>query len=907
MDITAQTFFYHLPRLLEDLASCCFVSIDFEFSGIANGLGGVARKKSTLQERYEEVKRSADQYQILQVGLTLGIEDPETATYTLKPYNLYLSPIIDRKLDFERNWTFQSSAIEFLLDNKFSMDSLYKSGVIYLSRDEENRIMAKAIERRDRTTTHSSLDVEETEYESLAFLAEVRQLVKDWLARGDARGEYLNIPPPSRPNAPEHSKSMPLVLNRFQKRLVHQLIEVEYPSLVTVSKPTFIQIIDYDEKREKAIRDQRVHWVQERIRQQTGFRWIAEALAGGDLTNLEPFCFASLLNSQGIPKSALKEFSDGVKQQLRNNRPVLVGHNLFTDLIYFCRCFFGPLPDRVEDFQSMAHKLFPVLMDTKYMATHDCGSINPKSSLQEINDSLAAIPTPVIQIHPEHTKYDAQGIDHEAGYDSLLTAQAFIKLSAQLRDRGASGVPAAVPGSQHQPLGQEPKQQVTRDKGSVTLPRRRKSSTIRIMFGSIQVEKVIETDEDVTPAVSEKRKDETRDMFLGRNNSAEIQQKVDLGHLIPRLGARFWDVYGNKLRVFGTDERSSLHGRSTVEESSLEMSSGSNGARRVASLLRPAISDPRVCRSCQETLVRRNYASAATQASPEPPSTPTSTFPVVKPAYTINAGVVLSRPPQITRDLTDFEKSYYFYQKRLNERLTLPFTKYFYFKRGTPADEDWKRKIRERRTPSRDIGNYDAYSPEAWNDELLVGSPEAEPAHQVEALVSDAESTVNATSQDTSKKEEIPRPYSRVTEADSKGDLKSLNRALQRTLYLLVQSKEGYWKFPSSPVEVDETLRQAAERTLAQSVGVNMNTWMVGYHPVGHHVYNVRNQNKLKSETASAGDKTFFMKTRIMAGQADLEANVQNLTDFKWLSREEIAKFVRPHYYASIKNMLAER
>jgi hypothetical protein len=29
----------------------------------------------------------------------------------MKPYNLYLSPIIDRKLEVERNWSFQSSGM----------------------------------------------------------------------------------------------------------------------------------------------------------------------------------------------------------------------------------------------------------------------------------------------------------------------------------------------------------------------------------------------------------------------------------------------------------------------------------------------------------------------------------------------------------------------------------------------------------------------------------------------------------------------------------------------------------------------------------------------------------------------------------------------------------------------------
>lgn len=209
---------------------------------------------------------------------------------------------------------------------------------------------------------------------------------------------------------------------------------------------------------------------------------------------------------------------------------------------------------------------------------------------------------------------------------------------------------------------------------------------------------------------------------------------------------------------------------------------------------------------------RRGYASAAAAtASTETngsPGTESPVFPIVTPSYTINSGVVLSRPPQITRDLTPFEKSFYFYQKRLNERQALPFTKYFYFKQRTPADEDWKRKIKERQTPARDIGKYNAYSKDAWNDEILVGAKESDPDHMVEMLVRDAEATANATSQDTSKKEEIPRPLSRVTEADQKNDQKSLDRQLQNTLYLLVEHEKGYWKLPSSPVETMESLRQ---------------------------------------------------------------------------------------------------
>ncbi|KAH8705277.1 50S ribosomal subunit L30 [Talaromyces proteolyticus] len=345
------------------------------------------------------------------------------------------------------------------------------------------------------------------------------------------------------------------------------------------------------------------------------------------------------------------------------------------------------------------------------------------------------------------------------------------------------------------------------------------------------------------------------------------------------------------------------------------MSIGSSGVRQIATLLRPSTFDSAICRSCQETITlgRRSYASAAsTVVGSDVKNTEiplASSSEAVTAPYTLKAGIVLSRPPQITRDLTPFEKAFYFYQRRLNERLALPFTRYFYFKRGTPADEDWKRKYKERQTPSRDIGKYNAYSKDAWNDELLVGAMESEPEHQIEMLLRDAEVITTASSEGTTtKKVDIQRPAPRVTEADKANDQKNLNRLLQRTLYLLVQTKDGYWKFPSSPIGLEETLRTAAERTLAETAGINMNTWFVGFHPIGHHAYTFRAPKPDEStKEVVAGEKTFFMKSRIMAGQADLSSNSLDIKDFKWLTREEIAKFVLPQYYSNVKNMLAER
>lgn len=84
-----------------------------------------------------------------------------------------------------------------------------------------------------------------------------------------------------------------------------------------------------------------------------------------------------------------------------------------------------------------------------------------------------------------------------------------------------------------------------------------------------------------------------------------------------------------------------------------------------------------------------------------------------------------------------------------------------------------------------------------------------------------------------------------------------------------------------------------------------MNTWIVGHAPIGHMVVEPRYAADTTIERS--GEKTFFMKGRIMTGQANLKDNLFGLQDFKWLTREEIQRHTGPRYYSLIKNMLANR
>jgi large subunit ribosomal protein L46 len=116
-----------------------------------------------------------------------------------------------------------------------------------------------------------------------------------------------------------------------------------------------------------------------------------------------------------------------------------------------------------------------------------------------------------------------------------------------------------------------------------------------------------------------------------------------------------------------------------------------------------------------------------------------------------------------------------------------------------------------------------------------------------------------------------------------------------------------------------------------------MNTWVVGNHPIGHHVHNYPSKRlaepgqtpqgiittltgnrlvptSLKSRNGEEGtqreefgEKVFFMKARIMAGQADLSKNEFGDSEFRWLTKEEVRGVVTKGYWSSVANMLAQR
>lgn len=444
----------------------------------------------------------------------------------------------------------------------------------------------------------------------------------------------------------------------------------------------------------------------------------------------------------------------------------------------------------------------------------------------------------------------------------------------------------------------------------------------------------------------------------------------------------------------------------------------------LTNLLSPGIPCVSICRTCLHSL---RFSSTDTSQQPQqspspgppPPSLPTHPFPtththptppqtIPQSPYNILASIVLSRPPLLTRPLHPFETALHLYNRRLNERLALPFTRYFYYPKGTALLASFRQKVQKRKTPARDIGVYNAYGPEGWDDEVRVGSKDGDAEWIREQLLQEAEAEerekergmagamnvaaakaseevfaaenaqddAQQQSSSSSSDTETPNPSPitrksshphqiggpRLSSADYSNDTRSLERKADRTLYLVIKTPKNTkqtWDFPRITLHKNESLHTAAERLIVETGGLNMNTWVVGNWPVGHQVITyprpqprLQPQQRPRGKTSDAnpdsnndssssaaqeggpltippsgqgqlsptqhqqptpdlimGEKTFFMKARIAAGQVDLSSNKLGLkkNGFQWLTREELQGVMGAGDFSAVRNMLAER
>lgn len=248
----------------------------------------------------------------------------------------------------------------------------------------------------------------------------------------------------------------------------------------------------------------------------------------------------------------------------------------------------------------------------------------------------------------------------------------------------------------------------------------------------------------------------------------------------------------------------------------------------------------------------------------------------------IQSTLLLLRTPVITADLPEFQKQYYRYQNELWKRLMWTFPKWFYYREGTLSEQKF-----------RELNLNPVYNNP--NLEFVGGRPEIRQQRDrrfKQELSLPKTYLENAGEEDNAQSESLARkivPNSRTTKADEAKDLTSLERALSRTLYLVVSQDKGKtWKLPSF-ANNGAPLHTAAEEGLYSIGGDQINYFNVSKKPC-----HVRND---------ANSKEFFIKLHILSGDFnDQQPEVKHL----WLTKEEVGQHLDQKYYEDIAHLLSE-
>ncbi|BGP44080.1 hypothetical protein JCM10450v2_008297 [Rhodotorula kratochvilovae] len=288
-------------------------------------------------------------------------------------------------------------------------------------------------------------------------------------------------------------------------------------------------------------------------------------------------------------------------------------------------------------------------------------------------------------------------------------------------------------------------------------------------------------------------------------------------------------------------------------------------SRTSASIGRTLLSAPCSCNAPARLPRTRLQSTAATSgdAAATPPS-----------PYRVVAAALLSRPPLVLPPLSPLERSYYAYQRKIHRALAKPTeaaTSWF-FKKGSAAEKAFT--AFDQRVEKEDKGESDERRAFEMAGEEVEGAPEV---------------------------------MQRETEADRTGDVKSLERKADRTLYLLLKKKrdEHAWQFPQGGVEADESLVEAAHRELLEETGPNVDAWPVGRVPAGALEYAFPQAHR-KKFPQHEGARVFFMPMRMVRGQA-VPNQKEGLVDFAWLTKEEVKDKVSAEYWAAVEPALSDK
>ncbi|KAJ1926288.1 hypothetical protein FBU59_007330, partial [Linderina macrospora] len=166
MDVTRDNFKAALREFSAAITTCDFVAIDMEMTGLYPDNQSKPYRKDTNDERYQKLKKSAEMFGVVQVGICLftwidsASEDSDGGNqesggyYEACPFNFNVFPCTNVSgIPVTTHFNYQNTAFEFLAKNSFDFNKWIYQGVSYLREDEIERVRKEKLDRINNRRT----------------------------------------------------------------------------------------------------------------------------------------------------------------------------------------------------------------------------------------------------------------------------------------------------------------------------------------------------------------------------------------------------------------------------------------------------------------------------------------------------------------------------------------------------------------------------------------------------------------------------------------------------------------------------------------------------------------------------------------------------------------------------------
>ncbi|KAJ6655936.1 hypothetical protein lerEdw1_004521 [Lerista edwardsae] len=462
MEMTRSNFKDNLSKVYEAIEEADFLAIDGEFSGISDGpsVSALTNGFDTPEERYQKLKKHSMDFLLFQFGLCTFKYDLTEAKYIMKSFNFYIFPKPFNRTSPDVKFVCQSSSIDFLANQGFDFNKVFRNGIPYLNQEDERQLREQYDEKRAQANgvgalsyvspnaTKCPVTVPEDQKK---FIEKVVGRIEDLFQKEESTS--LELEPCTGSVLPLGKVASLSSGGSFQRKLIYQTLSWKYP------KGIHVETLE-TEKVGNVLSRKLARGFSDKALKRLSHSGVAkEALCGdgisfagsrgsflhSSLPQKERYIIVSKVNEderkrreQQRQAKEQEELNDAVGfsrvvHALANSGKLVVGHNMLLDVMHTIHQFYCPLPEDLSEFKEVTTCVFPRLLDTKLMAsTQPFKEIINNTSLAELEKRLKETPfsPPKVESAEGFPSYSTASEQlHEAGYDAYITGLCFIAMA----------------------------------------------------------------------------------------------------------------------------------------------------------------------------------------------------------------------------------------------------------------------------------------------------------------------------------------------------------------------------------------------------------------------------------------------------------------------------------------------